>query len=189
MCQGDPLLGSRDMPKIPTRVPRFIPADELDRLMAAMHGSPVPISGRHFWWPVGVVHARVRIRRLAVDCLDSYPDGTARLRLPAGKTYRERMVPLHEEAAQALREVIALRAERRERAFIDELSWCADTLPVYGLRQAAVELLSVRDAAAERPAKQLVWWMPAAAAQSVPTAFDIPSALSWLSVARSCIRS
>jgi hypothetical protein len=62
------------------------------------------------------------IRRLAVDCLDTYPDGTPRLRVPVGKTRRERMVPLHEDAAAALRAVIALRAGRGERAFIDELS-------------------------------------------------------------------
>jgi site-specific recombinase XerD len=44
---------------------------------------------------------------LAVDCLGAYPDGTPRLRLPAGKTFKERMVPLHEEAADALRAVVA----------------------------------------------------------------------------------
>jgi len=57
-----------------------------------------------------------------LDCLDRYPDGTPRLRLPAGKTYRERTVPLHEEAATALRAVIALRASGPERAFTDELT-------------------------------------------------------------------
>jgi integrase len=36
---------------------------------------------------------RGEIQRLALDCLDRYPDGTARLRIPAGKTHRERVVP------------------------------------------------------------------------------------------------
>ena len=35
---------------------------------------------------------RGEICRLAVDCLDVYPDGTARLRIPAGKTLKERVV-------------------------------------------------------------------------------------------------
>jgi integrase len=65
---------------------------------------------------------RGEVRRLALDCLDRYPDGTPRLRLPAGKTYRERTVPLHEEAATALREVIARRAGGPERAFTDEVT-------------------------------------------------------------------
>ena len=46
---------------------------------------------------------REEIRRLALDCLDSYADGTPRLRIPAGKTKRERIVPLNEEAAAAIR--------------------------------------------------------------------------------------
>ena len=65
---------------------------------------------------------RGEIQRLALDCLDRYPDGTARLRLPAGKTYRERIVPLHEEAAVALQGLIDLRTQGPERAFIDELT-------------------------------------------------------------------
>ncbi|ONK14321.1 Tyrosine recombinase XerD [Streptomyces sp. MP131-18] len=38
--------------------------------------------------------------------LDAYPDGYPRLRIPVGKTYTERMVPLHPQAADALRELI-----------------------------------------------------------------------------------
>jgi len=54
---------------------------------------------------------------LSLDCLDSYADGTPRLRIPAGKTKRERIVPLNEEAAAAIR---ALQADRKaERGFRD----------------------------------------------------------------------
>lgn len=45
---------------------------------------------------------RDEIRRLELDCLDRYPDGTGRLRLPARKTYTERVVPLHDQAVTAL---------------------------------------------------------------------------------------
>jgi integrase len=38
-----------------------------------------------------------RKRRLELDCLDTYPDGHLRLRIPAGKTYAERSVPLIDE--------------------------------------------------------------------------------------------
>ena len=60
------------------------------------------------------------VRRLALDCLDRYPDGTARLRIPVGKTGRERMVPLHEEAADALRAVEEARQGVRDRPMVDE---------------------------------------------------------------------
>src|SRR3954471_7725470 len=55
-------------------------------------------------------------------CRHRAASSTARLRLPAGKTYRERVVPLHEDAAVALQGVAALRADGIERAFVDELS-------------------------------------------------------------------
>ncbi|MFI9604019.1 tyrosine-type recombinase/integrase [Streptomyces sp. NPDC052043] len=41
-----------------------------------------------------------------MDCLDAYLDGYPRLRIPVGKTYTERMVPLHPQAADALRDLI-----------------------------------------------------------------------------------
>jgi hypothetical protein len=63
---------------------------------------------------------RGEICRLTLDCLDQYPDGTARLRIPVGKTSRERLVPLHDEAADALKELIALRSTAKERPHIDE---------------------------------------------------------------------
>lgn len=36
---------------------------------------------------------RGEIARLTLNCLDAYPDGYPRLRIPVGKTYAERMVP------------------------------------------------------------------------------------------------
>jgi integrase len=63
---------------------------------------------------------RSEIRRLTTDCLDSYPDGTAQLRISVGKTGRERMIPLHDEAADALRAVLAIRADGIDRRLPDE---------------------------------------------------------------------
>lgn len=119
---GRPLLSVGDLPRIPARIPRFIPAEELERLMAAVAQLECPYQRAALLAARWSGARKGEIHRLAVDCLDRYPDGTPRLRLPAGKTYRERMVPLHDEAAHALREVIALRAGRKERAFIDEFT-------------------------------------------------------------------
>jgi len=119
---GRPLLGSGDLLKIPARVPRFIPADELDRLMGALTQLECPYQRAALLVARWSGARQGEIRRLAIDCLDRYPDGTPRLRIPAGKTYRERMVPLHEQAAAALHAVIALHNTRPERAFTDELT-------------------------------------------------------------------
>ena len=62
---------------------------------------------------------RDEIRRLPIDCLDRYPDGTARLRLPGRKTYKERTVPLREDAA-ALQTIIDLRKDASDRPFTDD---------------------------------------------------------------------
>ena len=114
---GRPLLGPGDLPKMPERVPRYIPTDELTRLMTAIRALDCPYQRAALLIARWSGARRDEIRRLTVDCLDQYPDGTARLRIPAGKTKRERMVPLNEEAAEAIR---GLQAERKgERGFCD----------------------------------------------------------------------
>ncbi len=122
---GHTLIGAGDAPKQPLRVPRFIPDDELDRLMPVIDELSCPFQRAALLVARWSGARRDEIRRLAVDCLDSYPDGTARLRLPARKTYRERVVPLHDDAAAALRTVIELRRDRPARAFADELTGAA----------------------------------------------------------------
>ncbi|GHO90109.1 hypothetical protein KSF_001570 [Reticulibacter mediterranei] len=62
---------------------------------------------------------RDEIARLPLSCLDSYPDGTPRLHIPAGKMKRERIVPLNEEAAHAIQAVQAIRQRERDRGFRD----------------------------------------------------------------------
>lgn len=113
-----PLLGSRDLPKRPHRVPRYIPEDELARLMAAVRELERP-----YQWAALLVARwsgarRGEIRDLYLDCLDSYPDGTPRLRIPVGKGKSERIVPVHDEAARAIRELQALSGAGR--GFLDE---------------------------------------------------------------------
>jgi integrase len=119
---GRPLLGATDLPKLPARIPRYIPTPELERLMVAVREVDCPYQRAALLVARWSGARQGEIRRLAVDCLDRYQDGTARLRLPAGKTFTERTVPMHEEAAQALRAVIEIRGERVERPFTDELT-------------------------------------------------------------------
>lgn len=117
---GRPLLGVGDLPKTPERVPRYIPEEELARLMAAIRALPCPYQRASLLVARWSGARRDEIRRLELDCLDSYPDGTPRLRIPAGKTYQERVVPVEKEAADAIREVRKLREGEPARGFRDE---------------------------------------------------------------------
>ncbi|MDP9476992.1 MAG: site-specific integrase [Actinomycetota bacterium] len=117
---GRPLLGFGDLPKIPQTVPRYIPDEELARLMSAVRELSCPFQRAALLVARWSGARRDEIRRLEVDCLDSYPDGTPRLRIPAGKTYQERVVPVAEEAADAIREVRRLREGEPARGFRDQ---------------------------------------------------------------------
>lgn len=115
---GRPLLGAGDLPKIPQRIPRYIPEEDLSRLMTAIRGLGCPYQRAALLIARWSGARRGEIRRLPIDCLDRYPDGSWRLRIPAGKTKRERVIPLHEEAASAISTLQALR--RGERGLRDE---------------------------------------------------------------------
>jgi integrase len=114
-----PLLDLGALPRLPQRVPRFIPNEELDSLMVAIRALPCQFQRAALLTARWSGARRDEIARLSIDCLDAYPDGTARLHIPAGKTYRERLVPLHTEAAEALRALIAHRKKARDRPIMD----------------------------------------------------------------------
>jgi integrase len=113
-----PLLGARDLPKRPNRIPRYIPADQLDRLMAAVRTLSCPYQRGALLIARWSGARRGEVQRLDLDCLDTYPDGTPRPRIPVGKGKSERIVPIHEEAASAIRELQGI--SRDIRGFRDE---------------------------------------------------------------------
>ena len=114
------LIGAGDAPKYPQKVPRFIPEHELEQLMPVIDAIACPFQRAALLVARWSGARRDEIRRLPLDCLDRYPDGTARLRLSGRKTYKERVVPLHQDAAAALQQVIDLRKDAPERPFTDE---------------------------------------------------------------------
>jgi integrase len=115
-----PLIAHRDLPRLPDRIPRYIPEADLGRLMGAIRELACPFQRASLLLARWSGARRSEIRRLTTDCLDNYRDGTARLRIPVGKTGRERLIPLHDEAAHALRTVLAIRASGTERVLPDE---------------------------------------------------------------------
>jgi integrase len=112
-------ITSRDAPKLPQRIPRFIPDRELNLVMPVINDITCPFQRAALLVARWSGARRDEIRHLPIDCLDHYPDGTPRLRLPGRKTYKERVVPLHQDAADALQKVIDLRKNGPERPFTD----------------------------------------------------------------------
>ncbi|MFA5924544.1 MAG: tyrosine-type recombinase/integrase [Methylococcaceae bacterium] len=126
-----PLIGSRDLPKRPNRIPRFIPAEELNRLMNAIKTLACPYQRTALIVARWSGARRGEITRLELDCLDAYLDGTPRLRIPVGKTGAERLIPLHPEAAEAIKDLQAIVPP--SRGFKDEYSG-QETLRLFVLR-------------------------------------------------------
>ncbi len=115
-----PLLQGRDLPLRPKSIPRYIPDDKLAPLMNAIRVLECPYQRTALLIARWSGARRGEIQRLSVDCLDRYSDGTYRLRIPAGKTKKERLIPLNEEAAEAIH---SLQQDRQsERSFRDELT-------------------------------------------------------------------
>ncbi|WP_457125738.1 tyrosine-type recombinase/integrase [Mycobacteroides abscessus] len=112
-------LSPRDIPRLITRIPRAIPAGDLEPLLEAIRDLECPLQRCALLVARWSGARRGEIRKLHMDCLSAYPDGTARLRLAAGKSAKERMVPLHEEAADAIRAVLEIRATQPDRPIYD----------------------------------------------------------------------
>ena len=108
-----------DIPKIPRPLPRFIPDHELAALMTAVEQLPDSYQRAALIVARWSGARRDEIRRLATDCLDAYPDGHPRLRIPVGKGHAERMIPLHPQAADALLPLIELARQQQARPRVD----------------------------------------------------------------------
>ena len=113
------LFTRSDIPKIARPLPRFIPDHELAALMTAVDQLANPYQRAALIVARWSGARRDEIRRLAVDCLDTYPDGHPRLRIPVGKGYTERSIPLHPQAADALHPLIEAARQQRGRRRYD----------------------------------------------------------------------
>jgi integrase len=114
-----PVLLHSDIPRGVHRVPRFIPTHQLEPIMTAIRELDCPLQRCALLVARWSGARRSEIRRLHLDCLDTYPDGTARLRLAIGKSLRERIVPLHPQAADAIRQLVEIRSRQDDRGLYD----------------------------------------------------------------------
>ena len=113
------MLLNTDIPRTVQRIPRYIPDHQLEPIMTAIRQLDCPLQRCALLVARWSGARRSEIRRLHLDCLDRYPDGTDRLRLAAGKSLRERTVPVHPEAAEAIQHVIELRQQHNDRGIYD----------------------------------------------------------------------
>ncbi|MGH3813725.1 MAG: tyrosine-type recombinase/integrase [Pseudonocardiaceae bacterium] len=135
---GRVLFSRGDIPKIAKTLPRFIPDHELASLMAAVDALPDPYQRTALIVARWSGARRDEIRRLASDCLDTYPDGHPRLRIPVGKGHSERCIPLHPQAAAALQPLIQRAQQHATRPRFDPSAG----KPVQYLFQVRGKLLS-----------------------------------------------
>jgi integrase len=110
---GRPLITNRDSPRRPETLPRYLPDHELEPLMTAINDLDDPMQRAALLLTRWSGARRDEIRRLTTDCLDTYPGGHPRLRIPVGKGHTERLIPLHPDAATALQQVIEEAKRRR----------------------------------------------------------------------------
>ncbi|MBB5781694.1 tyrosine-type recombinase/integrase [Nonomuraea jabiensis] len=101
-------------------MPRFILDHELDQLMPVIDEIPCPFQRAALLAVRWSGARRDEIRRLPLDWLDRYPDGTPRLRLsgPQGLQGTDGAPP--PGAADALQQLIDLRRPGRDKPFTDE---------------------------------------------------------------------
>lgn len=122
-----------DIPKLNKPLPRFIPEHELNALMAAITTLHDPYQRAALIVARWSGARRDEIRRLELDCLDTYPDGHPRLRIPVGKGYTERSIPLHPDAAAVLQTLID-EARRRDARGVHDASSGRPVRYVFSLR-------------------------------------------------------
>jgi integrase len=107
------LIFSRDVPRLPRALPRYLPPDADRALAAALHASP----NRLYADALLVLRATgMRIGELLdleMDCAHEVPGAGAWLKVPLGKLDTERMIPIDEETLALLDRIAEHRSPGR----------------------------------------------------------------------------
>ena len=104
------LVFTRDIPKLPRALPRYLPADADRRIAEALHASP----DRLFAGALLLARAtglRIgELRDLELDCVHEVPSTGAWLKVPLGKLGTERMVPLDDDTVALIDRITETRS-------------------------------------------------------------------------------
>ncbi|MFC5823237.1 tyrosine-type recombinase/integrase [Nonomuraea insulae] len=104
------LIFSRDIPKLPRALPRYLPVDADRRIAQALHQSP----NRMFADALLLARATgLRVGELCaleLDCIHEIPSTGAWLKVPLGKLATERMVPLDDDTVALIDRIAQTRS-------------------------------------------------------------------------------
>lgn len=103
------LLFNYHLPKKPKIIPRYIREQDLAKLMQAIRALGCPYQRNALILLRWTGARREEIRRLDINALDFYQDGTPKLYIPIGKTNTSRWVPIQKEAEDAFKELLEIR--------------------------------------------------------------------------------
>ena len=104
------LVFSRDIPKLPRALPRYLPADA-DRLIGeALQVSPNRLFADALLLARATGLRLGELRDLELDCVHEVPGTGAWLKVPLGKLDSERMVPLDDEAVALIDRIAETRS-------------------------------------------------------------------------------
>ena len=107
------LVFTRDIPKLPRALPRYLPADA-DRLIGeALRASPNRLFADALLLARATGLRAGELRDLDLDCVHEVPGTGAWLKVPLGKLDSERMVPLDDDAAGLIDRIAETRSPGR----------------------------------------------------------------------------
>jgi integrase len=107
------LVFTRDIPKLPRPLPRYLPADA-DRLIGeALQASPNRLFADALLLARATGLRIGELRDLELDCVHEVPGTGAWLKVPLGKLDSERMVPLDDDTVALIDRIAATRSPGR----------------------------------------------------------------------------
>jgi integrase len=107
------LVFSRDVPRIPRPLPRYLPPDSDRRLTEALHASPQRLRADALLLLRATGMRIGELLDLEIDCVHEVPGSGSWLKVPLGKLDTERMVPIDEETLELVDRIVENRSPGR----------------------------------------------------------------------------
>jgi len=107
------LIFTRDAPKLPHPLPRYLPPDQERALLAALENSPSRLRADALLLMRATGMRIGELTLLELDCVHEVPGQGAWLKVPLGKLLTERMVPVDEETLDIIDRIAAHRSPGR----------------------------------------------------------------------------
>jgi integrase len=107
---GRKLIFTRDVPRLPRALPRYLPPDADRRLSAALHASPNRLRADALLLQRASGLRIGELLDLELDCVHEIPDSGAWLKVPLGKLDTERMVPIDDETLEIIDRIVTHRS-------------------------------------------------------------------------------